>query len=126
MSATLKEQAVQKAVRAIVRLLPSISEENLLRLVTLGKRLTDDEEVLQAIDTVRDLLQVPQHPAKQLFYKVLTYLPPERRIRLFETLFNRAWFKGGKLRDAWEATLGFRLSFLALISSRFSRPFSIH
>jgi hypothetical protein len=46
MTTTLKEQAVQKAVRAIVRLLPGISDENLLRLVTLGKRLTDDQEVL--------------------------------------------------------------------------------
>jgi len=47
---------------------------------------------------------------------VLTYLPAGRRIRLFETLFNGAWFEGGKLRDKWEGEAGFRPPFIMILS----------
>lgn len=97
MATSIKEHGAQQALRVIIRLLPRISSDNLIRLTTLGKWLTDDLEVLRAIDKVRQLLLTPGHPAKELFRRVLTYLPPQRRIRLFETLFNGAWFKGGML-----------------------------
>jgi MoaA/NifB/PqqE/SkfB family radical SAM enzyme len=113
---TFKTYTTQQAARAIVHLLPRISDENLVRLTHLGQWLTEDEEVLDAIAGVRDLLQTPGHPAKDLFRRVLEYLPADRRIRLFETLFNGAWFRGGKLRDQWEEMAGFRPPFIMILS----------
>jgi MoaA/NifB/PqqE/SkfB family radical SAM enzyme len=116
MSGNLRVQTTQQAVRGIVRLLPRISDGNLVRLVTLGKRLTNDPETLSAIERVKELLQTKGHPAKKLFRRVLGYLPADRRIRLFETLFNGAFFEGGKLRDRFESEMGFRPPFIMILS----------
>lgn len=116
METRLKEQTAQQAARAIIRLLPKISDDNLVRLTYLGQWLSNDPEVLYGIEKVRRLLETPGHPAKDLFRRVLTYLPAKRRIRLFETLFNGAWFEGGKLRDRWESKLGARPPFIMILS----------
>jgi len=108
--------STHQAVRGIIQLLPRISDKNLVRLVSLGQWLTSDHDVIGAMEKVRRLLETPKHPAKALFRRVLEYLPVERRIRLFETLFNGAWFIGGKLRDHWEATSGFRPPFVMILS----------
>jgi MoaA/NifB/PqqE/SkfB family radical SAM enzyme len=112
----VKRLRTQQAVRAIIRLLPRISDENLIRLTHLGKWLSDDLDVLNGIEKVRQMLETPGHPAMVLFRQVLKYLPSERRIRLFETLFNGAWFEGGKRRDHWETELGFRPPFVMILS----------
>ena len=116
MGKSLKEHSTQQAARGIIRLLPKISDNNLIRLTYLAEWLSNDPEVLNGIRKVRKLLQTPGHPAKDLFHRVLEYLPTERRIRLFETLFNGAWFEGGKLRDKWERELGFRPPFIMILS----------
>jgi MoaA/NifB/PqqE/SkfB family radical SAM enzyme len=112
----LKKRSVKQAARAIIRLLPKISDENLVRLTQLGELLSDDPDILGGVRKVRELLETPGHPAKVLFRYVLEYLPAHRRIRLFETLFNKGWFEGGKLRDQWEAKLGFRPPFIMILS----------
>ncbi|MEJ2099043.1 MAG: radical SAM protein [Desulfobacterales bacterium] len=116
MQQNFKTMTAQQAARAIIRLLPRISDENLVRLTYLGKWLSDDPEVLKGIEKVRGFLETPGHPAKTLFKRVLEYLPAERRIRLFETLFNGAWFAGGAQRDQWEARLGYRPPFIMILS----------
>jgi len=116
MEKNLKTLTGQQAARTIIRLLPKISDENLVRLTQLGELLTDDPEILGGVRKVRELLETPEHPAKVLFRHVLDYLPAHRRIRLFETLFNKAWFEGGRLRDRWEGKLGFRPPFIMILS----------
>ncbi len=116
MTASLKELSAHQAVKAIVSVLPRISDENLIRLTTLGKFLSNDPDILNGIEKVRRILKTSGHPAKELFHRVLSYLPVKRRISLFETLFNRAWFEGGKIRDKREAELGFRPPFIMILS----------
>ncbi len=116
MPESLKFQTRQQAVRGILRLLPRISDENLIRLVTLGKWLSNDPEVLSAIEQVKRLLLAEGHPAKKLFRRVLEYLPADRRVKLFETLFNGAFFEGGKLRDRFERDMGYRPPFIMILS----------
>lgn len=87
-----------------------------ISLTYLAEWLSSDPEILNGIRKVRTLLQTPGHPAKDLFHRVLEYLPHDRRVRLFETLFNGAWFEGGKLRDRWEKELGFRPPFIMILS----------
>lgn len=116
MQQDLRTITAKQAARAIIRLLPKISDNNLVRLTHLGKWLSEDPEVVKGIEKVRGLLETPGHPAKALFKRVLEYLPAERRIRLFETLFNGAWFAGGVQRDRWEAQLGYRPPFIMILS----------
>ena len=115
-----KNSSSQQAVRAIIALLPRISDENLVRLTHLGQLLTSDTETLRAITKVRHYLQTPGHPARELFRRVLDWLPAKRRVRLFETLFNGAWFVGGKLRNQAEAELGFRPPFIMILSPTYN------
>jgi hypothetical protein len=56
------------------------------------------------------------HPAKKLFRRVLDRLPAKRRVRLFETLFNGAWFVGNRLRNQAETELGLRPPFIMILS----------
>ena len=106
----------KQVIHLILELLGNISDENLIRLTYLGEKLTSDEEVLSSIAGVRHLLQDPNHPAKHLFRRVLDYLPSRNIRTLFETLFYRAWFLGGKKRDQFEAEHGFWPPFVMILS----------
>ena len=81
----------------------------------MGEWLSDDPEVKNAVRKVRGFLE-SDHPAKDLFRRVLNYLSPPQRIRLFETLFYGAWGEGGRKRDEIEATMGFRPPFIMILS----------
>lgn len=59
MQKDLKSLSVQQSARAIIRLLPKISDENLIRLALLGQRLTKDPEMLDGIEKVRQMLETP-------------------------------------------------------------------
>ena len=87
----IKDFSSHQASRMIVELLASISDERLVQLTYLGEKLTSDAEVLGAIKGVRNLLLDPIHPAKEMFRKVLEYLPPKNRTTIFHTLFNNGW-----------------------------------
>lgn len=106
----------QQASRMIVELLDRVTDKRLVQLTYLGEKLTNDEEVLGAIRAVRDLLQNPGCSTKELTRKVLTYLPKKNRARIFQTLFNNAWFVGGKKRDFYEENYGFRPPFIMILS----------
>jgi len=116
----VKNASSQQVVRAIIALLPRISDENLVHLTHLSQLLTSDAETLRVIAKVRHYLQIPGHPAKKLFRRVLDRLPAKRRVRLFETLFNGAWFVGNRLRNKAEAELGFRPPFIMILSPTYN------
>ena len=105
-----------QAIYLILGLLNRTSDEDLIRLTYLGEKLTSDKEVLSGIAGVRRLLQDPRHPAKSLFQRVLNYLPPQNSRSLFETLFYRAWFLGGKKREQFEYEHGFWPPFVMILS----------
>jgi len=116
MGKNLKAISVQQAARAIIRLLPMISDNNLVRLTHLGEWLSHDPEMIRGVQKVRTLLETPGHPAKGLFKRVLGQLSAEGRIKLFETLFNGVLFQGASLRDDWEKKLGFRPPCIMILS----------
>ena len=100
----------------ISSILGNVSDENLIRLTYLAEKLTNDQEMLSGIRGVRAYLQDPNHPTKRLFHRVLDHLTPENRRKIFETLFYRGWFLGGKKRDAFEKEYGFRPPFVMILS----------
>jgi len=94
-----------QASKMIVELLRAVSDERLVQLTYLGQQLTADHEFLDVIRGVRNLLQTPGHPARNLFRGILEYLPAKNRTLIFNTLFNNAWFQGKKKRDQFEKEL---------------------
>ncbi len=112
----VKDYSADQAVKMIVNLLSRSSEETFIRLTQLGETLTADPEVKSAIQKVRVLLQDPDSSAKDLFRRVLDYLPYENKKRFFFTLFHNAWFKGGRIRDQVEQERGFRPPFIMILS----------
>jgi len=112
----IKGFTASQASRMIVEMLRRISDERLVQMTYLAERLTSDEEVLDGIKAVRGFLQDSDHPTIRLFRKVLDYLPPRNRQTIFNTLFNHAWFIGGKRRDRCEQQRGFRPPFIMILS----------
>jgi hypothetical protein len=112
----IEDFTTKQVVHLILELLENISDENLIRLTYLGEKFTSDEEVLSGIAGVRYLLQDLNHPAKILFRRVLDYLPKQNVQILFETLFYRTWFLGGKKREEFEGGHGFRPPFIMILS----------
>lgn len=112
----IKDFSSHQASRMIVELLARISDERLVQLTYLGEKLTMDHEVLGAIRGIRNLLLTPTHPAREIFHRVLEYLPPDNRTTIFHTLFNNGWFIGNKKRDLFEKGHGFRPPFVMILS----------
>jgi MoaA/NifB/PqqE/SkfB family radical SAM enzyme len=112
----IKGFTASQASRMIVEMLRRISDERLVQMTYLAEKLTSDDEVLAGIRAMRGFLQDSSHPTIRLFRKVLDYLPPENRKTIFHTLFNYAWFIGGKKRDRWERERGFRPPFIMILS----------
>ncbi len=112
----MKQFGARQAARLITEMLPRISDEKLASLVRLGLWLSNDPEVVGAVQKVLKLIETPQHPTKELFRRVLLYLTPRQRVRLFDTLFNHAFFLGGKRRDYVEEHDGFRPPFIMILS----------
>jgi MoaA/NifB/PqqE/SkfB family radical SAM enzyme len=116
MEKDLKILSVQRVLRGFIRLLPKISDKNLIRFTQLVRWLSNDPNVLNGIEQVRHTLETPGHPTKDLFRRVLNCLPADRRIKLFETLFNGSWFEGGDLKEKRKKELGFRPPFAMILS----------
>jgi len=111
----IKDYTSDQITKKIVSLLGKVSDSTLIQLTYLGQQLTADPQVHRAINRVRHFLQTG-HPAKQLFHHVLGYLSYENQVKLFKTLFNNAWFYGGKKRDAFEREHGYRPPFIMILS----------
>jgi len=112
----IKGFTANQAAKMIGEMLYRISDERLVQMTYLGEKLTNDYEVLDGIRTVRAYLQDSSHPTIRLFRKVLNYLPPQNRQKIFNSLFNHAWFLGGKKRERCERKLGFRPPFIMIFS----------
>jgi MoaA/NifB/PqqE/SkfB family radical SAM enzyme len=111
----LKTYGERQAAQIMAALLGKASDQNLIRMVRLARRLTDDPEVLAALEHIQRML-ASDHPAKKLFRRVLGKLPPFNRARLFQTLFLNAFFQGGKRRDQCEEVYGFRPPTIMILS----------
>ncbi|MEJ2726830.1 MAG: radical SAM protein, partial [Deltaproteobacteria bacterium] len=112
----LKDRGFYYSASKIVDLLSSVSEERFVQLTQWGEKLTRDPEVKGAIIRVREFLEQEDHPARELFHRVISRLSEENRRRLFHTLFLHAWFLGGRKRDYWEEKHGFRPPFILILS----------
>jgi len=114
-SESVRHFTENQVAKGIVQLLNRASDERLIQTTHLAERLTREPEILAGIRGLRELLG-SDHPAKQLFYRVLNNFPFQRQIRLFQSLFMGAWFEGAKKRQKFEDKYGFRPPFIMILS----------
>ncbi len=112
----LRDRGTYYAINKIIDLLSKASVDRFVSLTYWGEKLTKDPEVNGAIKHVREYLTQDDHPARELFYRVFNTLSEHKRRRIFQSLFLNAWFLGGRKRDYWEKTLGFRPPFILILS----------
>jgi MoaA/NifB/PqqE/SkfB family radical SAM enzyme len=113
---SLKDRGTYYAATKIINLLSKVSEDRFIQMTHWGEKLTRDPEVKEAIQKVRYYLERDDHPARELFSRVLSRLSEENRRRIFHSLFLHGWFIGGRKRDYWEKELGFRPPFILILS----------
>ena len=112
----LRDRGTYYAINKIIGLLSKASVDRFVSLTYWGEKLTKDPEVNGAIKHIREFLTQEDHPARELFYRVFNTLSEHNRRRIFQSLFLNAWFLGGRKRDYWEKTLGFRPPFILILS----------
>jgi hypothetical protein len=112
------EATAKKASLMVADLLDRISEERLVQMLELAKKLSNDPEVLNALDAILDFFS-SNHPAKQIFYRVLEKIPNKNRYKIYNSLFKNGWFIGGTKRDVFEAEHGIRPPFILILSPTF-------
>ncbi len=114
-----KDITAKQASRLLLDLLDRISEERLIQMLELAKKLTSNPEVIEALGAIQDFL-LSNHPSKNIFYRVLDKIPKKNRYKLYNSLFNNGWFVGGQKRDAFEAEHGFRPPFVIILSPTYA------
>lgn len=112
------EGTARQASRMIVELLDRISEDRLIQMLDLAKRLSRNPDVLDALDAIKGFFS-SDHPSKEIFYRVLDKIPRKNRYKIYNSLFNNAWFLGGPKRDAFEEEHGVRPPFIIILSPTF-------
>lgn len=112
----IKDFTTFQTIYLIYSLLGKMSDDNLISLTYLAEKLVANKDVLAGIAGVRRLLQDPRHPAKQLFKRVLDYLPPRNSQLIFRTLFCQAFFLGSSKREQFEKENGFWPPFAMILS----------
>ncbi|MEO0249703.1 MAG: radical SAM protein [candidate division WOR-3 bacterium] len=108
--------ASKKISELIIKLLDTCSDNTLAQLTFLAEKLTDEEEVLQAIRSIRAMLRNPEHGLHGLFRRVSEYLPYETKIKLFQSFFNNAWFAGWQKKKRTLEMHGFWPPFVMILS----------
>jgi MoaA/NifB/PqqE/SkfB family radical SAM enzyme len=112
------KSTTRHASRMIIELLDRISEDRLVQMLDLAKKLSRNPDVLDALDAIKGFFS-SDHPSKNIFYRALHKIPRKNRFKIYNSLFNNAWFLGGSKRDAFEEKHGVRPPFILILSPTF-------
>lgn len=113
---TVESNASKRISQIIVKPLDNCSDGTLGQLTLLAEKLTNAEEVLAALRSIREMLEKRDHAAHLLFRRVSDCLPYESKVKLFHTLFNNAWFAGWHRKTKTMETYGFWPPFAMILS----------
>lgn len=111
-----REFYTRRLSRIIVEMLGRVPEDKMIRLTYLGEKLTHDEHIKGIIRGVRGYLQRPDHSARRLWRRVCDYLPKEKQVRLFYSLFHNALIGGKRKRDLFAEQNGFHPPLIMILS----------
>jgi len=111
----LMDRAKQKALTQMLKLLPRVSDKNLIRLTYLAERIDYKEGYVEAIKTIRRAFE-EQAPAVVLGKRILTKLSPKCRDKLLTNFFVNSALMGWHLRSRFSEQEGFMPPYFMVIS----------
>lgn len=105
----------QKMITEIMSLLPKFSTKNVIRMISIGEKLTNDPEYKYNAKNLRELFE-QGHPAAILIKDVISRLSPNCRNKLIKNLFINAFLTGIDKRKAFLEEEGFQPPQFVVIS----------
>jgi MoaA/NifB/PqqE/SkfB family radical SAM enzyme len=98
--------STEKMIGEITSLLPKFNDKNVIRIISIGEKLTRDEEYRHNVRKLRELFE-QGHPASILIKDVINRLSPACRDKLIHNLFINAFLMGIDKRKHIAGTRGF-------------------
>jgi len=111
----LKEKVEKEIIKNILKMLPRMSEKNLIRATYLVEKLPQDEGIRKAIRIVREYFE-KGHPSVKLAKRIWTQLHPNCLNKLVENFFINACFISDKIRKEIKEKEGFHIPWFFVIS----------
>jgi MoaA/NifB/PqqE/SkfB family radical SAM enzyme len=102
-------------VRQMLRMLPHLSMDNIIRIIDLGERLLNREDYREVGESMKQYIR-EGHPAVKVIERVLHDLSPQCRFRTIYNLFILALLSETSFREELRVTEGFRPPFFFVIS----------
>jgi MoaA/NifB/PqqE/SkfB family radical SAM enzyme len=97
----------QKMITEIMSLLPKFSTKNVIRMISIGEKLTSDNEYKHNAKRLRELFE-QGHPAAILIGDIINRLSPNCRDKLIRNLFINAFLTGIDKRKKYLKEEGFQ------------------
>jgi len=110
-----KAYSKEKMITEIMSLLHKFSTKNVIRMISIGEKLTHDPEYKHNARRMRELFE-QGHPAAILIKDVLNRLSPKCRDRLIKNLFINAFLIGIDKRKKFLEEEGFQVPQFIVIS----------
>ena len=107
--------STEKVIGEIMSLLPRFDTKNVIRMISLGERLTKDTEYKENARKLRELFE-QGHPAALLIRDVINRLSPNCRDKLIHNLFINAFLTGIDKRKKFIEKEGFQAPQFIVIS----------
>jgi MoaA/NifB/PqqE/SkfB family radical SAM enzyme len=107
--------STEKMIGEIMSLLPKFSNKNVIRMISIGERLTKDPEYKQNARKLRELFE-QGHPAAIMIKDVINRLSPSCRDKLIRNLFINAFLTGIDKRKRFIEKEGFQTPQFMVIS----------
>ena len=107
--------STEKVIGEIMSLLPRFDTKNVIRMISLGERLTKDTEYRENARKLRELFE-QGHPAALLIRDVINRLSPNCRDKLIHNLFINAFLTGIDKRKKFIEKEGFQAPQFIVIS----------
>ena len=93
----LRDTSIKLTHRYVARILSKLvmpTEDDFINLLKMARALSRDPEFVCVVGNLINLLGNPEHPGTLLFKRIVDYLSPHGRQRLFQTLFYNNWIWG--------------------------------
>jgi MoaA/NifB/PqqE/SkfB family radical SAM enzyme len=107
--------STEKMIGEIMSLLPKSSNKNIIRMISIGEKLTKDPEYKYSARKLRELFE-QGHPASILIKDVINRLSPNCRDKLIRNLFINAFLTGIDTRKQFIKKEGFQTPQFMVIS----------
>ncbi len=97
----------EKMITEIMSLLPRFSTKNVIRMISLGEKITNDPEYKHSAWILRKMFE-EGHPSAILIKEILNDMSPNCRNKLIKNLFINSFLTGIDKRKAFLETEGFQ------------------